>query len=73
MTGDEFRTRVRAALDEPVTDAEIDEWNCQCAADLAQPLLARVEAIVKDDIVQRPIGWQWIAPEWVPRPWWKFW
>ncbi len=51
MTGDEFRSRVLAALDEPVTDAELAYYGCQCAADLAQPILARIQAIAAEDVV----------------------
>lgn len=51
MTGDEFRSRVLAALDEPVTDAELADYGCQCAADMAQPILARIEAIAAEDVV----------------------
>lgn len=46
MTDAEFRALVLAALDEPCTDEEMAEYGCQCAADLAQPILARIEAIV---------------------------
>jgi len=49
MTGDEFRSLVLAALDEPATDEEMLQFGCQCAADLDQVYLARIEAIVQEN------------------------
>jgi hypothetical protein len=49
VTGDEFRSLVLAALDEPATDEELRQFGCQCAADIAQVYLARIDAIVNED------------------------
>jgi len=49
MNGDEFRSRVLAALDEPATDEELSYFGCQCAADIAQVYLARIDTIVQED------------------------
>lgn len=49
MTGDEFRARVLAALDEPASPAEEREHAVQCADDYARIYLARIDAIVSDD------------------------
>jgi hypothetical protein len=42
--------RIRAAVNDPVTDAEIAAWGAQCAADLARPILARVEAALDSEV-----------------------
>jgi hypothetical protein len=42
MTDTEFREAILAALDDPATDAEVDEFVVASAADVLMPVLVRV-------------------------------